>query len=164
MHGSKMSTELIERLYQGLRTLDGDTMAACYTADARFEDPAFGVLTGDRVGGMWRMLSAGSDGIEVDLSEVRVAGDEGSARWTARYTFKPTGRPVVNRVTARFRFEHGLISDHVDTFSFHAWAKQALGPVGFVLGGTPLLRNRVRSQALRNLERFLTRPEDIEPS
>jgi len=81
------NTDLIERLYEGLRTRDGDAMAACYTDNARFED--------------------------------------------------------------------GLISAHVDTFSFHAWARQALGPIGWVLGGTPYLRNRVQGQARRNLERFL---------
>jgi hypothetical protein len=149
------NTELIERLYEGLRTRNGDDMAACYTSGARFEDPAFGVLSGDQIGGMWRMLTSRSDGIAVDLSDVRVDGDTGSANWVARYTFGPKRRPVVNRIAARYRFEDGLISAHVDTFSFHAWARQALGPIGWVLGGTPYLRNRVQGQARRNLERFL---------
>jgi len=157
------NAELIERLYQGLRSLDGDAMAACYTADAHFEDPAFGVLTGDRVGGMWRMLTAGSDGIEVDLSDVRVEGNEGSAHWIARYAFGPTRRPVENRISAQFRFEQGLISHHVDSFSFRAWAKQALGPVGFLLGGTPQLQKRVRNQAVRNLDRFLAAAGNTDP-
>ena len=55
------NADLIERLYQGLRDLDGEAMAACYSPDARFEDPAFGVLTGEQVGGMWRMLTARSN-------------------------------------------------------------------------------------------------------
>jgi ketosteroid isomerase-like protein len=150
------NTELIERLYEGLRRLDGDVMAGCYAADASFEDPAFGVLTGDHIGGMWRMLTSGSEGIEVDLSDVSVNGDEGSAFWVAGYTFGPKHRPVVNRISARYRFEDGLIRHHVDTFSFHAWAKQALGPIGWLLGGTPFLHNRVQSQARRSLDRFMT--------
>ncbi len=153
-------TALIEQLYQGLRHLDGDAMAACYTADARFEDPAFGVLTGEQVGGMWRMLTSRSSGIAVDLSDVRVDGDEGSAHWVARYEFGPKRRPVENRIDARFRFEHGLITQHVDAFSFHAWARQALGPVGLILGGTRLLQNRVRSQARAGLDRFLAGEDD----
>ncbi len=150
------NTDLIERLYEGLRTGDGDAMAACYAPNPRFEDPAFGVLTGERVGGMWRMLTSHSDGIEVDLSDVRADETTGSAHWVARYAFGPSKRPVVNRVDARFVFESGLIVNHVDTFSFHAWAKQALGPVGFFLGATPVIGNRVRNEALRGLDRFLS--------
>jgi hypothetical protein len=149
----------IERLYEGLRRRDGDAMAACYTADARFEDPAFGVLIGDQVGGMWRMLTSRSDGIEVDLSDVHVDGDAGSAFWVARYTFGPKQRPVINQISARFRFDGGLIREHVDAFSFRDWATQALGPIGFLLGGTPYLHNRVQGQARRNLDRFLASPD-----
>ena len=34
----------------------------------------------------------------------------------------------------------GLIVDHVDSFDFHRWAGQALGPSGRLLGGTSFLR------------------------
>ncbi|MEA2001634.1 MAG: nuclear transport factor 2 family protein [Actinomycetota bacterium] len=155
-------TDLIERLYEGLRTLDGDTMADCYTSEARFEDPAFGELTGERIGGMWRMLTSGSDGIEVDLSDVIIKGDEGSAHWVARYKFGATGRSVVNRATARYRFDGELIDEHIDTFSFHSWSRQALGPAGLLFGWTPILRNKVRSQALSNLDRFLARASEAD--
>ena len=149
------NTELIERLYQGLQDLDGDAMAACYAPTARFEDPAFGPLTGERIGGMWRMLTARSNGIEVDLSQVRADDTQGSAHWVAKYAFGPSSRPVVNRIDARFTFEQGLIVEHVDTFSFHQWARQSLGPMGLLLGWTPLLRNRVQRDALRSLDRFM---------
>jgi ketosteroid isomerase-like protein len=152
------NTDLIERLYQRLGDLDGDAMAACYAPDARFEDPAFGVLTGEQVRGMWRMLTSRSDGIEIELSKVEADDTSGSAHWVARYTFGPSKRPVINRIDARFRFEDGLIADHVDTFSFYAWAKQALGPMGFFLGATPFVKSRVRDQTRRGLDRFLAGP------
>ncbi|MBT8194341.1 MAG: nuclear transport factor 2 family protein [Acidimicrobiia bacterium] len=151
---------LIERLYQGLRNLDGDAMAACYAPDARFEDPAFGVLIGEQVGGMWRMLTSRSDGIEVELSNVEADETSGSAHWVARYTFGPDKRPVVNRINARFAFANGLIADHVDTFSLYAWSRQALGPIGFFLGATPFVKNRVNSQARRGLEVFMAADGD----
>jgi len=146
---------VIERLYEGLRSSDGDAMAACYTADARFSDPAFGELRGDQVGAMWRMLTSQSTGIEVDLSNVEIRGDAGSARWVARYTFGPSGRRVENRITATYRFRDGRISDHVDRFSMWRWSRQALGPIGWLLGWSPMVSRRVRRQALRNLDRFI---------
>lgn len=130
-------------------------MAACYDPEARFEDPAFGVLRGDRVGAMWRMLTSQSSGIEVELSDVEVDGEAGAAQWTARYRFGPTGRRVVNRISATYRFREGLILEHTDRFSMWRWSRQALGPVGWLLGWSPLVSQRVRQQALSNLDRFI---------
>jgi hypothetical protein len=146
---------VIERLYEGLRTLDGDRMASCYTPGARFRDPVFGDLTGEQVGGMWRMLTAGSTGVEVEVTEIAFEGDAGSARWVAHYTFTATGRPVVNRALARFRTVDGLIDEHIDDFSFHAWAAQALGWTGRLFGWLPAFRNKLQARARRNLDRFL---------
>ena len=65
---------------------------------------------------------------------------------------------MVNDVQARFRFRDGLISEHDDRFSFHAWARQALGPAGLLLGWTPLLQNKVRRQARAQLDAFPREP------
>ncbi|GAC1319348.1 MAG: hypothetical protein NVSMB25_09980 [Thermoleophilaceae bacterium] len=74
---------------------------------------------------------------------LRARGSEerGSAHWLADYTFS-TGRKVHNDVRAQFRFEHKLIIEHRDAFSFYAWARQALGPAGLALGWTPIVRGR----------------------
>lgn len=149
--------ELIERFYAAFDRKDGDTMAACYAPDARFSDPVFGELRGAEPGAMWRMLTAQARDLSIELGEHATdpSGETGNARWIARYTFTQTGRPVTNDVRARFRFAGGLIAEHDDTFSFHAWARQALGTPGLLLGWTPLLRRSVRRRARANLERFL---------
>ena len=61
---------------------------------------------------------------------------------------------MVNDIRASFRFEDGLIVEHHDEFSFHRWARQALGPVGLVLGWTPIVRGAVRRKAAARLEEF----------
>lgn len=155
-----MTEGVIERLYRGLGDRDGDLMADCYAAAASFEDPVFGLLTGDQVGAMWRMLTAGSGELEVDLTNVLYDGEAGSATWEARYVFPATGRQVVNRGRARFRFEHGLIVEHVDDFPFYRWARQALGMPGLLLGWTPFFRATVRKQARTGLERFMSKESD----
>jgi ketosteroid isomerase-like protein len=146
---------LIRRFYDAFDAGDGEAMAACYAPDARFSDPAFGELHGEEIGGMWLMLTSRATDLDVELAESDAGEETGSARWIARYTFVRTGRPVVNDVRARFRFADGLIAEHDDEFDFHAWSRQALGAPGLLLGWTPLLRNKVRSTARADLERFL---------
>ena len=145
---------LIERFYRAFDEGDGETMAACYAPDVRFSDPVFPDLRGGRAGAMWRMLTDGPGDLRVELLD-RQAGDErGSAHWRAHYTFTQTGRPVVNDIRASFSFENDLIVEHHDEFSFHRWARQALGPTGLLLGWTPFLRSAVRRKARARLDDF----------
>jgi ketosteroid isomerase-like protein len=149
--------DLIAELYAALAAGDGDRMAACYADDARFVDPVFGELRGREVGGMWRMLTSQADGIDVEVTDVATTPTEGTATWVARYRFGPARRPVVNEIGARYRFADGRITDHVDDFSFPRWARQALGPIGYVAGWTPWLQGRVSRRARAGLDRFLTK-------
>lgn len=146
------NVELIERFYDALDRHDGEAMAGCYAPDARFSDPVFPDLKGSEPGDMWRMLTARSKDLTVELAEHDAGDETGSAHWIARYTFGPTGRSVVNDVRAEFRFADGLIAEHVDRFDFWRWSRQALGPVGLALGWTPILRNKVRAQGRAGLE------------
>jgi hypothetical protein len=144
----------IERFYAAFDARDGAAMAACYAPGAHFSDPVFVDLNGDEPGAMWRMLTAQATDLRVELLEHTAD----SARWRAHYTFSQTGRPVVNEVRATFRFDGtGLIADHRDEFSFHRWARQALGTPGLLLGWTPLLRSKVRGNAAKSLASFMRR-------
>jgi uncharacterized protein len=140
------NASVIRQLYEALDRHDGETMARQYAPDARFKDPAFGELNGAEAGDMWRMLTARAEDLRVELREHSADDDSGAAHWIATYTFR-TGRPVVNDIHARFRFQDGLIVDHEDSFSFWRWARQALGPPGLILGLPPmnlLVRRRAR--------------------
>jgi ketosteroid isomerase-like protein len=148
---------LIERFYRAFDLADGDAMAACYAADATFEDPVFGRLDGHEAGEMWRFLTGRAPRLDVDLLDRDADEDTGTARWRARYEFSATGRPVVNDVQARFRFRDGLFIEHVDSFSFYGWARQALGVRGLVVGWAPIGRRMVRQRALADLHRSIAR-------
>lgn len=150
---------LIERFYKAFDEGDGDTMAACYAPHVRFSDPVFTDLRRARAGAMWRMLTQTPGDLSIELLEHEADETSGSAHWRAHYTFSQTGRPVVNDINASFRFEEGLIVEHHDEFSFYRWARQALGPVGSLLGWTPILRAAVRRKAGARLEEFVATPE-----
>ena len=149
--------ELIQRFYTAFARRDGDAMAECYAPSARFSDPVFVDLKDEEPGAMWRMLTGRSQDLVVTLREHEADDASGRARWLADYTFS-TGNKVHNDVLARFRFQDGLIVEHIDSFSFYAWSRQALGGIGMFLGWTPLLRNMVRHKARAGLDEFLGRP------
>jgi ketosteroid isomerase-like protein len=147
--------ELIQSFYGAFGRHDGQAMAACYASDARFSDPVFTDLKGREPGAMWRMLTERAEDLEISLVEHEAGDATGSAHWLADYTFAQTGRKVHNDIHASFRFADGLIAEHHDTFSFYAWARQALGLPGTLLGWTPIVRGKVQGQARRGLDEFL---------
>lgn len=154
-----MSQATIERLYAAFHQLDAAAMAACYAPDATFDDEAFSLQGRERIGGMWAMLceavrSKGRDVWKLDVSQVT----DRSAHWEPTYRFSATGRIVHNIIDAEFEFDaQGLIRRHRDRFDFWRWSRQALGTPGLLLGWTPMLRNKVRAQAAKNLDAFLAR-------
>ena len=145
---------LIERFYRAFQQRDGEAMAACYHANAHFRDPVF-ELQGARVGAMWQMLTSRGADLRVEYADISADAAGGSADWQAWYKFSATGRQVHNIISARFRFAEGLIIDHVDAFDFWRWSRQALGPVGMLLGWSPMLHGKVRSQAARALDHYI---------
>jgi ketosteroid isomerase-like protein len=145
---------LVREFYARFAARDAEGMARCYHPDVAFTDPVFPMLNGPEAGDMWRMLLARATDLAVTLDEAAASQAGGTARWTARYTFTRTGRPVVNHVAAMFAFRDGLIVRHYDNFSFWRWAAQALGPAGKLLGWFAPLKWKVRRDAARSLERF----------
>jgi ketosteroid isomerase-like protein len=148
---------LIRDFYAAFARRDAEAMARCYHADIFFTDPVFPSLRGRDAGDMWRMLLSRAKDLEVTLDEASADENGGRAKWTARYTFTKTGRPVVNRIDAMFAFRDGLIVRHYDHFPFWRWASQALGPVGRFLGWSQPVKWKVRKDAAAALEKFTHR-------
>jgi ketosteroid isomerase-like protein len=152
---SHRNADLIQRFYTAFAARDGAAMAAAYTPDATFSDPAFVDLKDGEPGAMWRMLTGRAQDLELQLVEHDADDERGTAHWLADYTFAGTGRHVHNDVRSEFRFRDGLIAEQRDTFSLRGWARQALGPAAMVLGWTPLLAPKVRSTARAGLDAFI---------
>jgi hypothetical protein len=155
-----MSRSTIERFYHAFEALDAATMQTCYAPDARFDDEAFALQGAAQIGGMWAMLCEGAS-TPKGRAHWRLAFevlDERRAHWQAHYLFSATGRLVHNRIDAEFEFDaRGRITQHRDRFDFHAWARQALGLPGTLLGWSPWLKANVRAQAAKQLARYLSR-------
>jgi ketosteroid isomerase-like protein len=147
---------IIHNLYQAFDQLDAETMVSYYHKNIIFEDPAFGVLKGDRVKNMWRMLclSQKKKKFNVIASNITVNENNGSAHWEAHYVFSKTGRKVHNKIDVTFEFKDGKIIKHTDYFNLHNWAKQALGFKGYLIGGTSFFKRKLNAQTNRLLTKF----------
>ena len=154
-----MSRATIERFYAAFARLDGEAMQACYAPDAQFDDEAFSLRGAPQIGGMWRMLTSATKSKPASLAHWRIDVSQvtdHSAHWEAHYLFSATGRTVINRIDASFEFDaQGLITRHRDRFDFWRWSRQALGAPGWLLGWSPMLKQKVRATAAGNLQRFL---------
>ncbi len=148
---------LITRFYDAFAKKDGSAMAACYTPDVTFTDPAFGLLRGVEAGAMWRMLTARAADLVIRHSNVEANDQSGRCDWEADYTFAATGRWVENRIHAEFEFRDGLISKHVDHFDVWRWSGMAIGGPGRLLGWAPFFRSAIQKKARGQLFATMTK-------
>lgn len=150
--------QLLTHFYQSFQKLDYQEMADCYHEDAFFRDEAF-TLEGKEINAMWHMLCERAKDFTLTFS---IDESQGQLQvvWQANYLFSQTNRPVKNIITARFEFKEGKIYKHRDEFNFWRWSRQALGMPGYLLGWSPLLKNKVSKMARRNLNKFIDMNEE----
>lgn len=142
------------RFYEAFMVRDYYTMGLLYANHATFSDPVFPRLTAQGARLMWQMLLSEAEDLAIDVNVVEDTADRARVDWVARYTFTPTKRMVVNHVHTEMVLAAGKIVQQVDRFSFWRWSGQALGWRGWLLGGTPLVRDKVRAKAAKSLKEF----------
>jgi ketosteroid isomerase-like protein len=146
---------VIERFYAAFAQRDWSTMGKCYAEDARFSDPVFPELSAPEVRAMWKMLLTSGSDLRV-RSSWKQDGARGVGRCEASYTFSRTGRKVHNVIRSEFELRDGLIVSQRDRFGFWRWSGQALGASGWLLGWSPVVRNKMRAMAASGLRKALT--------
>lgn len=152
-----MSTTVPHQFYRAFAARDWRTVGALYADDAVFNDPAFANLNAPQVRAMWRMLLERGKDMTVQFEVHQDTPQHARVTWTATYTFTQTGRRVVNVISADMQLRDGRIVRHTDTFDFHRWSAQALGPIGRLLGWTSWLRAKVSGKAMASLRQFMER-------
>ncbi len=144
-----------DKFYTAFVMLDYKAMNSCYSPDAVFSDPVFGILQGKEITSMWEMLCNTAKDFSVSFHQVAKDDDYYTYKWVANYTFSKTGRRVVNTVTSYLHVQNNLITEQTDEFSFYKWSRQALGSTGLLFGWSSVIKNKVRKNARNNLEVFM---------
>ncbi|MCH6233889.1 nuclear transport factor 2 family protein [Cognataquiflexum rubidum] len=150
------NSKVIHNFYKAFAKGKADEMVSYYHPDVIFEDPVFGVLKGEEAKAMWKMLLNRSKGnLKVTFTDVKVVRNSGEAKWEAVYPFGPDKRMVHNKINAEFEFKDGKIFRHTDKFDLWKWSRMALGIKGTLLGWSPLVQNKIKSQSKTLLTKFL---------
>lgn len=148
--------QLITRFYTAFQQLDYITMQDCYSDDAVFSDPVFGLLQGEEVKAMWEMLCKNAKNFSLQFSNIQLLDEEyASCNWVASYTFSKTGRKVVNTIQANLRIQNGKITEHTDKFDLWKWSRQALGMPGWLLGWNNIVQGKIHRNAKQSLAKFM---------
>lgn len=143
------------KFYGAFANADACTMKECYHPDIAFRDPIFGLVEGNNVSQMWKMLIESSKGaVKIDTSYIKADEYIGSAQWTASYSFSKTNRKVINVIQAHFHFQDGLIIKHMDDFDVWKWSKQALGLKGVLFGWTGYMQKKIQEKAILSLKKY----------
>lgn len=151
-----LNEERIHTFYSAFQQLDFKTMNNCYSPNIVFYDPVFELLKGEEVFCMWEMLCKNARDFSLSFDNIVALDDEYyTCNWVATYTFSKTGRRLVNRIKAHFRFANGIIIEHSDGFSIHKWSTQALGLSGQLFGWNSLYQRKIKNQARKNLLQFM---------
>lgn len=131
-------------------------MQSYYSDDIIFNDPAFGILEGPEAKAMWEMLCKNAKNFSLSFSNIQLLDEEyATCDWIANYTFSKTGRKVTNKIKAHMRLQDGMIIEHTDQFDIWKWSRQALGLPGILLGWSGYLKNKIRNNARKNLQKFM---------
>jgi hypothetical protein len=147
--------KILVKFYTAFANADPATMCECYSPNIQFRDPIFGLLKGNDVCQMWKMLIEKSKGnIKIESSAIKADEYLGSAQWNANYNFSRTNREVLNVIQAEFQFKDGLITKHTDDFDIWKWSKQAFGTIGYLLGWTGFFQKKIQQNALLSLKKY----------
>jgi len=146
---------LLDQFYASFKQKDYQGMQHSYAEYARFNDEIFQDLDAFHVRMMWEMLIKRGKDLQIEYTINEADDYKGSATWIARYTFSASKRKVENHINSSFRFSNGKIIEQHDRFDLARWARQALGLMGFLFGGTKFLHARIRKNAHNSLENYI---------
>lgn len=153
MHNNEL---LIRNFYSAFQQRDYRTMGQCYADDAVFSDPVFGLLQGQELRAMWKMLCLRAQSLQLEFDPEPSQDEEyAQCKWTATYRFSSSGRMVRNEVKAYMRIAEGKILEHTDRFDLWKWSRQALGLKGSLLGWSVFFQQKIQQRARRSLAEFI---------
>jgi ketosteroid isomerase-like protein len=151
---------LVECFYESFGRLDSEAMLACLHPEITFSDPLFPNLRKDQVFAMWRMLIASAarhpEDFKLSYEFVFLEERKAQVHWQAQYRYGGR-RKVHNKVLATLTFWDGKIVRHVDGFNFYNWGRQALGPLGLLMGWSAKFRASVQVAAKKQLSVYMSR-------
>ncbi len=151
-----LNEDIVRQFYTAFGKRDYEQMNSCYSDAILFSDPVFGLLQGDEVRAMWKMLCMNGKDLTISFSDIQALDEEYyTCKWVANYTFSKTGNKVTNHIKAHMRIKDGKIIEHSDAFKISKWAAQALGWKGQLFGWMGWMKRKIQKNARKSLQQFM---------
>jgi|GEM_PF-68662 len=161
---AKAPGQVVQKYFEAFQQGDWKTMSKSYAPDATFQDPIFPKgLKGNQIGAAWGDITQNIKP-KITFSDIKVDGDTVTAKWNAKYQLDLPlfGKNAIdNDITATFKIKDGKIVDHKEHFDLNEYMREAtgMGPFSFLM--RPVVRPRLRSGALENMNTFLNKHQDF---
>ncbi|KAF7368695.1 SnoaL-like domain-containing protein [Mycena venus] len=139
--------------------MDYNSLAALTTDDFVFQDAAYPNIQGDVARGMYRWFIHDKEKtqMKVIIHDVKPSPTDPTvaiASFTDDYFFN--GNHVINNITSTMVVTDGKLAHEQDSYSFEAWAEQALGPlVGPLAAPLSVTQTLIQITAKVQLETFM---------
>jgi heat-inducible transcriptional repressor len=141
---------LVARFFGALAARDAAGLARCYHPLVSYSSPLFPDLRGPLPAAMWRLGLARADRLQVRWDVVFADPRKAQVNWTARWADGSAQRRLT--VATTLAIWDGRVVRQVDEFRFPAFAAQALGLPGQLLGRVGPWRRSVQRRARAAVE------------
>ncbi len=143
---------VVRRFFDAWSRRDTAALTAALHPQVSFSDPLFTDVRGVRVALMWTNRLSESEDLMV-AHEILFADErKAQVRWQAQYILG--ARKVAHEGLSTLSLWDNLIVRQVDEYDFLLWARQAYGPIGWLLGATEGYQAACQRRARKDLERF----------
>ena len=141
---------LLARFFGALAARDTARLANCYHPLVTYSSPVFPDLRGVLPVAMWRLALERATDLRVDWDVAFADPRKAQVKWTGRWLDGTSERRLA--VASTLSIWDGRIVRHVDEFRFPAFAAQAVGLPGRLLGWHGPWRRRLQRRLRARLE------------
>ena len=144
----------IHRFFTAYQNKEYTTMQNCYSEDAVYNNPIYGLNDTEHVKAMWEMICKTNKEESLHFENIELLDHEyATCDWSLVYYY--TNRRINNKIKSYLRLENGLIIEHTDAFDLYKWTRMAFGLTGSLIGWSNFFQKRIQKSTRKKLSEFI---------
>ena len=144
----------IHRFFTAYQNKEYTTMQNCYSKDAVYNSPIYGLINAEHVKAMWEMICKTNEEESLHFEKIELLDHEyTTCDWSLAYYY--TNRRINNKIKSYLRLENGLIIEHTDAFDLYKWSRMAFGLTGLLIGWSKFFQKKIQKSTRNKLSEFI---------